>query len=285
MKFLLCVFPIVAILYSCQNKFPEYSKTKNGIYIQLQEIGDDTVRVKPGDFITAEIAYRTTADSVFFRGNRKFEVGVSKFPGSIEECFAMLSKDDKASFIISADSFFVKTLNHKLPRFLAKGSDMKVEIKILDIQTAEDYQREKINFLKWIEEFDAYEKAILRQYITKQKIDVKPSASGLYYIRLKKGEGAKVECGKVVEIDYEGRFLNGKFFDSTKKRKEPQTFVYGTEMQLIPALNEALAMMREGEKAMIIAPSELAWGSEGSSLDIVPPYTTTIFEIEVRSVK
>jgi FKBP-type peptidyl-prolyl cis-trans isomerase FkpA len=285
MKTTLFIGSLSILLFSCQSEYPGYIKAKNGIYYQLHEIGDDTISVKSGDFITAEISYCTINDSLFFHGNRKFQVGSPAFPGSIEECFTMLSKEDKASFIISADSFFLKTLQHKLPPFIPAGSDMKVEIKIIDIQQAEDYQHEKEAFLRWIEDFGAYEREILQQYLNKQKLTAKPSSSGLYFICLKHGNGKKVEPGKIVEIDYEGKFLNGKFFDSTKKRKEPQTFVYGTEMQVIPGLDEAVGMMEEGEKAMVILPSELAWGAEGSSTEIVPPYTTTIFEVEVKSVK
>ena len=273
------------LFFACRNPYPGYTKTASGIYYRLEEIGEDTVKIKPGDFITADIAYYTPSDSLFFQGKRKFQVKSPSFPASIEECFLMLSKEDKASFIIQADSFFLKTLQSKLPQFLAPGSCMRVEIKVLDIQRAEDYEREKDEFLQWMEEFGAYEKEQLRRFLNKEKINATPSPSGLIYLRLKPGNGKKVEPGKVIEVEYEGKFLNGKFFDSTKKRKEPQTFVYGTEMQVIPGLEEALGMMEEGEKALVIIPSELAWGEEGSAGNIVPPYTTTIFEVEVKSVK
>ena len=282
-----CFFLIIAAagLISCESKYPGFTMADNGIWYRLAEIGDDTVKVKPGDFITAEITYKTIRDSSFFKGSRKFQVNGSFFEGSIDQCFTMLSKEDKATFIISADSFFRKTLQVKLPRFIMPGSDMMVDIKVAEIQPEQEYLQEKEAFLHWIEDFGDYEKVILRQFIENKKIHASRSTTGMYYIQLRKGNGKKAEKGKVVEVDYEGKFLDGKFFDSTKKRREPYQFVYGQEMQVIKGLDEAIGRMEEGEKALVILPSDLAFGSAGSSTGIIPPYTSLIFEIELRSVK
>ena len=43
-------------------------------------------------------------------------------------------------------------------------------------------------------------------------------------------------------------------------------------------------MMTEGEKSLFILPSEIAFGKEGSSTGIIPPYTSLIFEVEVLKV-
>ena len=82
-------------------------------------------------------------------------------------------------------------------------------------------------------------------------------------------------------VNYEGRFLNGRFFDSTVKRNQPFEFVYGTELQVIPGLEDAIGRMREGQRALVILPSDLAWGEKGSSTGIVPPFTTVIYEVEL----
>jgi len=54
---------------------------------------------------------------------------------------------------------------------------------------------------------------------------------------------------------------------------------------LIDGLDEALGRMYEGEKALVILPSELAFGSFGSAGGIIPPYTTLIYELEVLKVE
>jgi FKBP-type peptidyl-prolyl cis-trans isomerase len=105
--------------------------------------------------------------------------------------------------------------------------------------------------------------------------------NGLYFNTLQEVAGKPVEVGDIVTVNYEGRFLNGKFFDSTIKRNQPFEFIYGTEMQVIHGLEDAIGRMREGEKALVILPSELAWGEKGSSTGIIPPFTSVIYEVEL----
>ena len=113
---------------------------------------------------------------------------------------------------------------------------------------------------------------------------MKPTGSGLYHLKLREGTGKRIEKGDTVTVNYEGRFLNGKFFDSTIRRNQPFQFVYGTEWQVVKGLEEAIGMMHEGEKSLFILPSDLAFGTEGSSTGIIPPFTSLIFEVEILKV-
>lgn len=277
---------IVVLLSGCNwfSKYEGYKRTLSGIHYKLMVIGEETQKPTIGDFLTVEITYKTIRDSVFFKGKRRIQLIKPEFKGSIDECFAMLNKGDKAEFIIHAADFFEKTLQTNLPSFISPTDDMKVEISLIDFQTVEDYKKQKIAFMKWIEDFGDYEKEILSQYLEKQKLNIKPTASGLYYMKIEQGNGRKVKLGDTVTIDYEGRFLDGIFFDSTKKRKESFQFVYGTEWQVIKGLEEAIGMMEEKEKALVILPSDLAFGPTGSSTGIIPPYTSLIFEVEIKKI-
>ena len=281
------IYIFLLFLLACKsNPYPDYSKANGGaIYYQLFMFGDDRHKPEAGDYITADIAYQTMDDSIFFRGKRTFQLAKSEFDGSIEECFMMLAEDDSASFIISADGLFTRTLDAKLPSFIPENSNMKVGIRMHMIRSAEEYRREKEEFLAWIEDFGEYEQTVLRHLIEEQKIDIKPTESGMYFIPLNQSNGEKVEKGDIVTVNYEGKFLNGEFFDSTVKRKQPFEFVYGTEWQVIQGMEEAIGLMREGQKALIILPSDLAWGADGSSTGIVPPFTSVIYELELIQVR
>lgn len=283
MKQLLLIAFSLSILVSCNlfNKYPGFSKTKTGIYFKLHKIGEEVAPPSPTNFVTIEVKYATINDSVFFKGARTFQLTNPEFEGSIDECFLMLSAGDSASFIIDADNFFTQTLQTKLPRFLNKGEKLKVELRLDEIRTAEQYQKDKEDFLKWIEDFGEYEKTLLSRFIIDEKIDAAPLENGMYFISIHEGTGKPVEAGDIVTVHYEGRFLNGKFFDSTSKRNQPLEFVYGSEMQVISGLETAIGRMREGEKAVIILPSELAWGEKGSSTGIIPPFTSVIYEVEL----
>ncbi|HAF31268.1 MAG TPA: hypothetical protein DCG75_19700 [Bacteroidales bacterium] len=274
------------VLSSCDyfSKYPGYKKTKSGIYFKLIKFGESLDKAKPGDYMTVDIIYKTLEDSVFFEGRRKLQITEPPFKGAIDECFLMLSEDEMASFIISANDFFTKTLETTLPAFIEEQDPMMVDIDVVDIQTEEEYIMEKEAFLNWIEDFGDYEKVILRQYIDFQKVEIEPTESGLYHIVLQEGKGEKVFIGDTVTVHYEGKFLNGKFFDSTKRRNSPFQFVYGRKWQVIEGMEEAIGRMIEGEKALFIMPSQLGFGETGSSTGIIPPYTSTLFEVELLEV-
>jgi FKBP-type peptidyl-prolyl cis-trans isomerase len=283
---IILIFTASLIFSSCERfaKYPGFKNAGNGIYYQLHAMGEDSVKARAGDYITVNIAYLTMEDSLFFKGIRKIQVSEPAYEGAIDECFSMLSVGESATFIIPADNFFAVTLQNPLPRFISAGSHIRITIEMLEIQSENAYNSEKEAFLSWIEDFGDYEKVILKQFIAEEKLDVNPLPSGIYYLILNQGIGKKVETGDTVTVNYEGRFLNGKFFDSTIKRKQPFQFVYGTEWQVIEGLEEAIGMMREGEKSLFILPSERGFGTGGSTNSVIPPFTSLIFEVEILKV-
>lgn len=286
MRFLILIMTAAA-LGSCSSKseYPGYKKSKSGVFFKLVQLGDEPGNPSPGDFITIDIQYLTIRDSVFFKGRRKLQVQQPVYAGSIDDCFMMMKPGEKAEFIIDAKPFFSHTLQSSIPSFLEGDSKMKLRIHIIELQTSEDYENEKQAFLKWIEDFGEYEREILNQFIAREKFNIEPTVTGLYKLQLEKGAGKRVEIGDTVIVHYEGRFLDGRFFDSTRKRDEPFGFVYGTEWQVVEGLEEAIGSMQAGERALFILPSELAFGEQGSSTGIVPPYTSVIFEVELLEVK
>lgn len=264
--------------------YPGFSKARHGIYYQLHTLGETGRKANYGDYITADIRYYTMDDSLFFEGRRKILLQPSDEKGSVDACFAMLNEGEKATFIISAEKFFTKTLETEMPQFIGAGEPMKILIHILDVQTEEEYDKEKVAFLNWINDFGEYEQVILRQFLEEEKLAVEPTTSGIYRLKIRDGRGPVIREGDTVTVNYEGRFLNGKFFDSTIRRNQPFQFVYGTEWQVVKGLEEAIGMMREGEKSLFILPSEMAFGTDGSSTGIIPPFTSLIFEVEILSV-
>jgi FKBP-type peptidyl-prolyl cis-trans isomerase FkpA len=284
---ILFVFFIFFIVTSCTNRseYPGFKKSRTGIHYKLIKIGEENRKAVPGDYITVHIQYFTFSDSLFFTGSRKICVSEPSYKGSIDECFTMLSEKENAVFVLSAGDFFEKTLHSSLPSFIKPGDMIKISVEMDEIQTEEEYTREKEAFLEWIEDFGEYEKVIMKQFIAQGKLNVIPNKNGIYELAINKGNGRKIETGDTITINFEGKFLDGKFFDSTKKRNQPFQLVYGTEWQVIKGLEDALALMEEGSKSVFIFPSELAFGQEGSSTGIIPPYTSVIYEVEVLEVK
>ena len=81
-------------------------------------------------------------------------------------------------------------------------------------------------------------------------------------------------------MHYEGKFVDGKVFDSSRERNEPATFPLNG---VIPCWTEAVQLMKVGGKAHVICPPELAYGDEGR-----PPQmrggATLVFDIELLDI-
>ena len=126
------------------------------------------------------------------------------------------------------------------------------------------------------------EKAAGAAYLTKAAAekDATKTASGLVIKTLKVGTGASPTAEDQVKVNYEGRFVDGKVFDSSIKRNEPATFPLNG---VIPCWTEAVQLLKVGGKAQVVCPPELAYGEEGR-----PPQmrggATLVFDIELLEV-
>ena len=105
--------------------------------------------------------------------------------------------------------------------------------------------------------------------------------SGLQYMVLKEGTGAKPGPTDEVTVHYTGRLLDGTVFDSSEDRGEPATFPLN---KVIPGWTEGLQLMSEGSKYRLFIPSDLAYGSKGAG-DQILPNSTLIFDVELIKVE
>lgn len=104
--------------------------------------------------------------------------------------------------------------------------------------------------------------------------------SGLIYESLKDGTGQQAAPQAVVQVHYRGTLADGREFDSSYKRGEPATFPLN---RVIPCWTEGVAKMREGGKAKLVCPPEIAYGSQGAG-GVIPPNATLTFEVELIKV-
>jgi FKBP-type peptidyl-prolyl cis-trans isomerase len=107
--------------------------------------------------------------------------------------------------------------------------------------------------------------------------------SGLRYEILQKGEGKKATKGANVSVHYKGQLLDGTVFDSSYKRKQPIDFPVGVG-QVIAGWDEGIQLLKVGDKARFVIPSNLAYGESGAG-GVIPPNATLIFDVELMDVK
>ena len=114
-----------------------------------------------------------------------------------------------------------------------------------------------------------------------KKDGVITTESGLQYQILQPGEGPSPKEGDMVEVNYTGTFLDGKEFDSTVKRGKTAEFPVGG---LIEGWNEALTLMKKGEKVKLFIHPKLAYKEAGRP-GAIPPNSMLIFEMELVNFK
>lgn len=107
------------------------------------------------------------------------------------------------------------------------------------------------------------------------------TASGLQYMVLRQGAGARPKPGDHVRVNYKGTLLDGTVFDSSYDRGEAAEF--GLD-QVIPGWSEGVTMMPVGAKYRFWIPSSLAYGAKGTPGGPVGPNATLVFDVELMSI-
>lgn len=105
--------------------------------------------------------------------------------------------------------------------------------------------------------------------------------SGLQFKVISAGKGNTPTLSDTVVVHYKGTFVSGDVFDDSKQRNQPVVFPLHA---VIKGWQDALQMMKEGDKWMVYVPSQLAYGDKGFA-NVIGPNETLIFEIELLAIK
>ena len=264
----LAISALVLVFAACgEKKFRGYKQTKTGLYYKITTKNDKGKMPQQGDYLLLELSFDADFDStlVFPSQEMPERMRTSLFKGDIYEAYSLLKEGEEGEFYIKADSFFLYVFGG-LPPTVKAEDVLHFKIKIKEVKTAAQKAKE--------------EQTALANYLSEQKITVEPTESGLFFVEIEKGKGAKAENGKEVTVHYTGKFLDGKVFDSSLERGEPIEFRLGGAM--IPGFTEGILMMNEGGKATLVLPSALAYGDRGYGG--IPPCTPLVFEVELVKV-
>lgn len=280
-------------LASCnKSDFEGYTKAENGLHYKFFSHDEKGVKPTEGDGVSFKYVFKLRSnDSILVNsalvsqdgsGVTRFVMPKSSFVGSIEDALMMMSASDSASFIVSADSFFLKTNKMQaLPPFVKPNDHIQVDIKLVEVKTKKELEENQKQQEAEIAKMADAEKPKMDQYLVDNKIDIKPTASGLVFIETMKGKGKEhPKATDEVTVHYTGTLLDGTKFDSSVDRGEPTKFPLNA---VIPGWTEGIQLMTKGSKARLIIPSALAYGPAGSGP--IPPYSTLIFDVELIDFK
>lgn len=258
------------------SKYKGFKKDKSGFYYQFYgDIHDTAPQPKTGDYVVFLFSLRA-GDSLLLPMTPQSIFMDSLYEGDIFAALRSMHVDDSATFILDGPKFFEKMLPGQSYTF---GEDpFYVDMKLLGLVDKEEVLRSQAEYAKMVEERKELEPGEIEQYL-QDNPGLKISKSGVYVKNVKQGTGPKVETLQQVKVNYVGRYIDGRVFDSSQDG-EPFMFTVG-DGQVIPGWDAVLSEMRVGDKVTVLIPSHLAYG-EGNQ--VIPPYTPLVFDIELLEI-
>lgn len=152
------------------------------------------------------------------------------------------------------------------PEIANQVAQSKME-QIKSVTMTKQYGANKVAGEKWLA-------------VNKKKPGVVTLPSGLQYKVIKEGKGAIPADTTTVKVQYEGRTIDGKVFESSYKNGNgPVSMV---PAQMIPGWTQALTRMPEGSIWEVYIPQQLAYKERQAGN--IKPFSTLIFKIELVKV-
>jgi FKBP-type peptidyl-prolyl cis-trans isomerase len=294
MKYILFILALTIVVTA--NAQTQMQHTPKGAAYQIftPNTGD---KIKLNDVITFQFIQKTDKDSVLFSTYAvghpvQAQIQTSQNVADLMEIFPLLAVNDSALVKVPADSIFIGHEDQR-PAFLPKGSYLNFILKIVKVQSLDQAIAERNAAAEKVKEEETVNAT---KYIADHKLVLKTTPTGLKYVITKPSLKRKVLKGDTVMVNYAGRGLDDKVFDSSieavaktaglnqpGRTYEPIQVIVGTG-GVIPGWDEGLLLLNEGSKATFVIPSALAYGAQGMGDDI-KPYSTLVFDVEVVKIR
>lgn len=234
-------------------------KTPTGLYHQITpgggtrkpQVGEQVVFTRVGRRLDGVIFDSTSVDPT--KTTRVvFGAGRFGFPG-LEEGISLMTPGDQATLLIPYFLAFGSTNYSTLPAY----SPVRYDVKLIAIRNE-------------TEQIEAY---LLENNLT----PTQRTAEGLVLVRTTTTAGAFPQKDQTARVTYIVKSLTGTEYD-----KGIDDFKIGANSR-IKGYEEGIKLLRVGEKARLLFPSALGYGTAGQSA--IPGYTPLVFEVELMSVQ
>ncbi len=129
--------------------------------------------------------------------------------------------------------------------------------------------------------FEKDEQAV-NQYVSENNLVGQKTQNGVFYALQESGNGTPVRANDIVVLDYQLYLPSGEAFlanDNYVYRPQVGAFIYG--------LTEGVMQMSEGEKAIFVIPSLVAFGAQSFSVGdlTIPSHTILIAKVELKELR
>ncbi|AKD57493.1 FKBP-type peptidyl-prolyl cis-trans isomerase [Spirosoma radiotolerans] len=244
------------------------SMTNTGVYVALTKTGTSTVTPANGQEVefnysiyalvrnSSNVVVDSFVDSTYTTKS-SYAYLVATNAGLTEGLLRMHENDQAVVLLPSAYAFGTTgSSDGKVP----PNAPVRLNVTLKRIRT-EDQQ--------------------INEYMTANQLTpTEVTLSGLRFIKtVSNPTGIAPTANQTLNVRYRGTLLRSQSaFDSTG------TGTYGFTLgQSVPGFDEGLAKLKVGEKAILILPSKIGYGSAGRS--VIPPYAPMRFDVELVSAQ
>jgi FKBP-type peptidyl-prolyl cis-trans isomerase len=210
-----------------------------------------------------------------------FTLQKGRFNADVNEGLLLMSDGDIAVFRTPLDSI-MKTGEALMP-WMNHKDKMVYTVEALSIKTREQVEKE---FKEKQDALISKEDKELNDYFKANNLKPTKTESGLYYLVTKKGTGEKPKVGQQVSVNYTGKTMDGKVFDSNVDSAfhHVQEFAFPLgHGRVIKGWDEGIALLNKGEKATLYIPSRYAYGAHSPS-PAIPENAILIFDVELVNI-
>jgi FKBP-type peptidyl-prolyl cis-trans isomerase len=249
---------IKMVEYGQTNSLTLTKNASTGIYYNISKTNSAGLAVSSAyDLLLAYSLKTIDGKEIAKADSAMFNFYTTQVFDGFKYALLLLKEGEKGTFLIPSYQAYYESP----PAGVEKYAVIVAEIQLLDLLSEDD----KIN-------------NYVNNYVKKNNIAVtEKTNSGLRFIRTNATTtNDSLKTGDNVSVKYNGMFLNETSFDNG-------TFsvVIGSS-SVIAGFSEGISKLRKGEKARIILPSTIGYGSKGSGS--IPPFTPLIFDIEILTV-
>ncbi|MEQ6120343.1 FKBP-type peptidyl-prolyl cis-trans isomerase [Reichenbachiella sp. MALMAid0571] len=260
-------------------------RSSTGIYYEeLVENANGTIP-ELGDVVFIKYDMKTLDGNVVESNTEtltKFKFAwTSIMPNGFNYGVDLLKKGEKNRFYLPSylafDSYSFGDVFSSFENFI-------VEMELVDFKTEDEMYEIEIDSID--------------NYITANQIEgVESYTSGLYFKTIESGSGDSPTGYSEVEFYFTRKYLDGTVIEKTEALSPLKVKL--NEGRLVEGLRQGILKMKEGDKALLIMPSEIAFGA---SIQVIPtslreeflddniittkvvPYTPVLYEVELVSV-
>lgn len=260
--------------------------SEHGLYYEALIENESGQIPKGGEVLAIKYEIRTlggkllessTEDSTLVRFGWNYVL-----PNGLVYGFDVLKKGEKIRFYLPS---YLAYQSYSSKDMFGPNTNFVMDLELVDIMTEDDIYETQIDQIE--------------QHIEANlTAGMSSSGSGLYFQTLEAGKGIEANSGHVAKLHYKRTYLNGTLIQATDEDKPLSVDLNSN--QLVKGFKEGVLKMKEGEKALLIMPADIAFGAsikvipstlrhelwEGGYVgSLVDPYEIVVYEVELLELR